>query len=479
MDTENLKVSFFPPLHHQRRIWVLDTLRRERITEIVDIGCGEGGLLAALCQPAPWLGPRSHWRNRLSARDADEGLISLFDNVLLNDSETPDLHPVRIAGLDISTKALQSAAELTSPSSENALYTRWEPLEVNLWHGSLDSINPAFVDTECIVASEVIEHLTDDLVAQFAPVLLGVYHPRTFLMTTPSYTFNARFSPPGFSDPVGHLDPTGRTNRVFRHSDHKFEWTTEEFARWCATVSKEWGYTVEVGSVGAAMEDDPWGRDKQLGGATQVAAFRRKDDSNSKRKRERRVRMMYDGTEQKESHRLVITYHFAAHPQAGHPRGPEDIRAAVVRTFEDWGECVLRVEDLWFSKDIGLICGGSIELLIEITERDARLRLQRVPGQRKGNWTVELIGGVQQRRDGWSTTRKPYEEIEEASMEEEEEENEVAHYTLDTDMGTSTYDGAIVWGNETGGLAQDETACDCWARSWGNGGGWTSEPVWN
>ncbi|KAG2749524.1 hypothetical protein P692DRAFT_20953293 [Suillus brevipes Sb2] len=50
-----LEASFFPPLYLQRRIWVLDILCREQVTEIVDIGCGEGQLLAVLCQPAPSL----------------------------------------------------------------------------------------------------------------------------------------------------------------------------------------------------------------------------------------------------------------------------------------------------------------------------------------------------------------------------------------------------------------------------------------
>jgi len=304
-------------------------------------------------------------------------------------------------------------------------------------------------------------------VVQFAPVLLGVYHPRILLMTTPSYTFNARFSPPGRSDPVGHADPTGRTDRVFRNSDHRFEWTTEEFARWCAAVSKEWGYTVEVESVGVPLEEDPWGRDKQFGGASQVAAFRRKDDSNSKKKRERRVRMMYDGVATKEPHRLVASHQFTAHPQAGHPSGLEQITSAVLHTFEAWGDSVLRVEELWFSKDIDLLCGGWIELLIEVVEKDTRLRLQRVPGQPKGNWTVELIGGVQRRQVSWSTSsRKPrYLEIEEVNMDDDEE--------LDTEMSISLYDeGIIQWGNET---SQDEPTHD-----WACGSGWATETsVWN
>ncbi|KAI6123564.1 hypothetical protein EDD16DRAFT_1546743 [Pisolithus croceorrhizus] len=420
-----LTISFFPPLHQQRRTWVLDTLRREGVSEIVDIGCGEGKLLATLCQPAPWLGPQSQYRrNTLSStRNADDCLASMLDDVLLNDSETRDLHPTRIAGLDIDTKALQCAAEDTSPSSANPLYTRWEPLEVSLWHGSLDSINTTFVDVECIVATEVIEHLTDDLVQYFAPVLLGVYHPRIFLMTTPSYTFNARFSPPGTRDLMGHADPTGRTDRVFRHRDHKFEWTIEEFSSWCVTVSKEWGYTVEIGNIGYTLDEDPWGRDKELGGASQVAAFKRMDDSNSKRKRERRTRTVYAALEKKDPHRLVVTHYFAAHPQAGRPHQLEEIGAALLRTFEGWGENVLRVEDLWFSDDTAVLCGGSVELLMEMAERDSRLQLRRVPGQRKGNWTVELLGGVQRPKNNWSAARtSQHEETVEESMEEDQDQ---------------------------------------------------------
>lgn len=171
-DRESLSVTFFPPLHHQRRMWILDVLRRERLTEvrtiqfgrmllissmgaitdtitqIVDIGCGEGALLATLCQPAPWLRPK-HFQ------DDDHELSSLFCNVGLNDEETPDLHATRIAGLDISSSQLEIAAQDTSTTSVNPLYTRWEPLDVELWQGSVDVMNPAFANVQCIVASEL------------------------------------------------------------------------------------------------------------------------------------------------------------------------------------------------------------------------------------------------------------------------------------------------------------------------------------
>ena len=37
----------------------------------------------------------------------------------------------------------------------------------------------------------------------------------------------------------GFLDPTGRTERVFRHSDHKLEMTEQEFRDWCESAEGE------------------------------------------------------------------------------------------------------------------------------------------------------------------------------------------------------------------------------------------------
>lgn len=120
----------------------------QKHTQILDIGCGEGALLATLCQPAPWLRP-NHFQ------DDDHELSSLFYNVGLNDEDTPDLHATRIVGLDISSSELEFATQCTSPASVNPLYTRWEPLDVELWQGSVDAINPAFVNVQCIVATEL------------------------------------------------------------------------------------------------------------------------------------------------------------------------------------------------------------------------------------------------------------------------------------------------------------------------------------
>jgi hypothetical protein len=113
--------------------------------QIIDIGCGEGELLAVLCQPAPSLPP-----------PGPDVLSSSSDGTsTTTDLSDLDLHPRRVDGLDISSHALASAIEDTSPASANELYTRWEPLKVNIWHGGLEVFNPTFVNVECIVATEV------------------------------------------------------------------------------------------------------------------------------------------------------------------------------------------------------------------------------------------------------------------------------------------------------------------------------------
>jgi hypothetical protein len=95
---------------------------------------------------------------------------------------------------------------------------------------------------------------------------------------TPRYDFNRLLIPPGdlssqmpphgdssvhASDyPIvregGFLDPTGRTMRVFRHNDHKFEWPRDEFKNWCISQAEQWGCDMQYGR---AIDPNPWGRD--------------------------------------------------------------------------------------------------------------------------------------------------------------------------------------------------------------------------
>ncbi|KAG0694920.1 hypothetical protein DFH29DRAFT_957734 [Suillus ampliporus] len=415
-----LRVTFFPPLYLQRRIWVLDILRREQVTEIVDIGCGEGQLLAVLCQPAPSLSPPGPGV-LVSTSDAISSALELDDL---------DLHPVRIAGLDISSHALASAIEDTSPASANASYTRWEPLEVNIWRGGLEVFNSAFVNAECIVATEVIEHLPENILADLAPMIMGVYHPHLLLVTTPSYGFNARFSPPGLTDPAGFPDPTKRTDRVFRHHDHKFEWTIEEFREWCEGVAQEWGYHVDTTTIGRALEKDEWGRDEELGGASQVAAFRRLEGEAWTTTREEKSTWMREKSKSQVEHRLLGVHHYDAHARAGKRGSAEEIAKAVAEKFEEWEEAELRLEEIWFVEEIGPMCGGWFEVLIEAIEGNAKFDLRRSKGQRRGDWPVLLVGGEKKKKktSEWSTERTTddmYEEVREEGYRQSSEDDDV------------------------------------------------------
>lgn len=265
-------------------------------------------------------------------------------------------------------------------------------------------------------SSNSIEHLPEDILPFFAPMLLGVYHPRILLLTTPSYTFNARFTSPTAppSARQGFRDPTGRTERIFRHDDHKFEWTVEEFTEWCEQAAQEWGYEVQRSDVGRATEVDEWGRDKELGGATLVAAFRRIDDPETQGvvNRERRGREVVDklGAEAdtvEERHELLAVHLHEAHPRSQHPVSLEEIGDKIKSTMEGYREGFMRLEELWFEGDIAILCGGWIELLVRAAEEHDDLVLKRdcIEGKcGRENWVVEIVGAVAAPRMLWPTT---------------------------------------------------------------------------
>jgi small RNA 2'-O-methyltransferase len=132
-----------------------------RTPQVVDIGCGEGELLACLAQPAPWLRPLPHSLNPTKSRsadyDSDNGPPYNVPDKLIDphESEIANLHCTKIQGLDISSSDLQYAVAGTAPPQSAYKYIRWEPLEAKIWHGALESVNPEFIDVECIVSTEV------------------------------------------------------------------------------------------------------------------------------------------------------------------------------------------------------------------------------------------------------------------------------------------------------------------------------------
>lgn len=114
-----------------------------------------------------------------------------------------------------------------------------------------------------------IEHLSEPVAQAFAPEVLGRLRPKIVLLTTPNYAFHVHLDhEPLGKDQVGDLtdgqsqpgasllqvDPTGKTERKFRHADHQFEWTPGEFRRWAVRAARAHGYVAEIGGIGGSMD---------------------------------------------------------------------------------------------------------------------------------------------------------------------------------------------------------------------------------
>ncbi|KAH8988403.1 hypothetical protein EDB92DRAFT_1948073 [Lactarius akahatsu] len=344
---QNVEVRFQPPLHEQRRAWVLGVLRRESVTSALDVGCGEGILLQHLTHTAPW-----------RAYSPSTPAPAVF--------ERPDLIHIRdVHGLDIMHDDLLYAINITEPPKRAYDWTRFEELNVSIWEGGLQKPNATFKGIDCIVATEVIEHLPEDVLTSFAPTLLGNYAPRLLLLTTPSYDFNVYFSAPG-NHKWGYPDPTLRTDRVFRHADHKFEWTVDE----C----------------------DPWGRGGENIRASQAVTFRRHEGDEWATRRATRYAEWASGrVDGGQSHKLLATHHYEAHAAAEKPASREDIIAAIKIAIQTIGAVDITIFELWREESISSACGGWLEVLIDVVDQDTSFVLHKECKDAE-EWVVELLG---------------------------------------------------------------------------------------
>ena len=80
-------------------------------------------------------------------------------------------------------------------------------------------------------------------------VLFGHARPRMVVMTTPNSEYNVMFE----SLPAGQ----------FRHRDHRFEWSREQFETWAQGVADRHGYGVRFLPIGP--EDSVVGAPSQMG----------------------------------------------------------------------------------------------------------------------------------------------------------------------------------------------------------------------
>lgn len=386
-----------------------------------------------------------------------------------------------------------------------------------------------------------IEHLPPSIFPAFAPVLLGKYHPRILLMTTPNYSFNELFRPPlpplpspspslpsttgaGAGDTWGYADPTDRTTRRFRHDDHKFEWTPRECREWAVAVGAEWGYEVSVGGVGRANERDPWGRDLRASAdgegkgeedgdkvwGTQVVRFRRMDGEVSgdegsekgwERKREERYerwKMCNKARTEVEpdmkEHELLATHHYAKHSRAGKPSSLAEVAGIVREYMREAGMKEMSMHSLWMEEEVAEACGGWIEVLIYAVHESREVFEVRKGGDddKRVNRREDVDRGRVVRREDWvvilledlpimdEVDRQKEDESEAETSDEDEDEDERQY-------GREYSSSDVVWGGEDSEettVVGDATVDSVWGwgtseGGWGGeGGGWGDTKEW-
>ncbi|WWC63055.1 uncharacterized protein I303_105654 [Kwoniella dejecticola CBS 10117] len=361
-------VTFTPELWMQRRHWALDVLRKEGVRSVLDIGCGPGSLLETLVVPPTTI--KEPPILPISASSNEEDYLN----------RTQELFIQRLGGLDVSPSVITSALKILTPPSQNAnpsssAIPRWEPLTTELWLGGIEKYNAKLEGYEAITLLEVVEHLDPDVLNRFGVVTFGTYRPKILLVTTPNFDFNAKFPRAEEHDfaKKGFVDPTGRTDRVFRHSDHKLEMTSKEFRDWAEAEAANWGYDVEVSGVGISSQpsyypsDDP-NQPGQPIYATQTAIFRMATGLPLRSPRSVRtveLPFMPGSRESSHSHKLAGKFlHTVSAPGDGRKHPVQEVIQIVRDCFTRWNVGEVSLDEIWGVHEVSGRCGGSKRHLV-------------------------------------------------------------------------------------------------------------------
>jgi 3' terminal RNA ribose 2'-O-methyltransferase Hen1 len=172
---------------------VLAQLKASGAESVIDLGCGEGKLLALLLKEKSFK---------------------------------------KICGADVSSKVLEIA--VSRLRLEDMPPKRRERIE--LLHGSLMYKDERFKGFDAAAVVEVIEHLDPPRLSAFEQVVFGCARPKTVIVTTPNREYNKMWP----QLPAGSL----------RHGDHRFEWTRQEFQQWTAAIRERFRYEADILPVG-------------------------------------------------------------------------------------------------------------------------------------------------------------------------------------------------------------------------------------
>jgi 3' terminal RNA ribose 2'-O-methyltransferase Hen1 len=192
-------------LREARAAAVLAALRESGARRVLDLGCGDGRLLALL-----------------RAEPQFEAIV----------------------GVDASVAALGRAARRLGVA-EMAPRQRER---IQLLQGALTYRDRRLAGYDAAVLMEVIEHVDPGRLGALEQAVLGEAAPGTVVVTTPNAEYNPRY--PGLAP------------GEFRHPDHRFEWGRPEFRAWATAAAGAYGYT--VGFRPAGPEDPEVGPPTQL-----------------------------------------------------------------------------------------------------------------------------------------------------------------------------------------------------------------------
>lgn len=197
-------------LNDQRLDAVFEELKLSQANRVIDLGCGEGKLLGRLLK-------------------------------------SDQFH--EIVGLDVSVKSLEIASRRLRLED----LPPFQAQRIQLLHGSLMYRDQRMAGFDAAALVEVIEHLDPPRLAAFERVVFEAAKPSTVVVTTPNSEYNVMWE----------TLPAGK----FRHADHRFEWTRQQFTNWTESIAERFSYRVVVKPIGPI--------DDQYGSPTQMAVFQK------------------------------------------------------------------------------------------------------------------------------------------------------------------------------------------------------------
>ncbi|XP_014798865.1 PREDICTED: small RNA 2'-O-methyltransferase [Calidris pugnax] len=209
-------IKFTPPLYKQRYQFIKDLVAKYKPKKVADLGCADCTLL---------------WMLKFCS------CIEV------------------LAGLDICASIMKEKMHRLSPLPGDYLQPTERSLTVTLHHGSVAHKDPCMLGFDLVTCIELIEHLEQSELKKFPEVVFGFMSPSMVVISTPNSEFNPLL--PGVT--------------LFRHSDHKFEWTRAQFQSWALETARHYDYSVEFTGVG----HPPKGMEN-VGFCTQIGVFVRK-----------------------------------------------------------------------------------------------------------------------------------------------------------------------------------------------------------